>query len=1010
VPPETSVSQKHALALDHYEQGRFVEAIRLLEALLIEAPSSELWNDWGTAQLAAGYTAKAAEGYARSLALEPQNQPASINYGVLLCSVGRAAEGKRLLEGVIPQLAERERARVVSFLANVQAAVASYPPPAAEVAARSCVPVAAVSGDHLNVLVIHEFLPHADRHGADVQWMQMLREFRAQGHSVTHIARSNVNRDRYAPEVERLGIRVLTPDAERMRYAGVDLPETWRLKDLLQSEHFDVAILAHWFWNGISIPEHYMEDIRAHSPRTFIAVLTDDQHGLRELQMARLTNRWCDFERSEDFADREMDVYRHADCVLTISDDDARAFLAKDGSIRTARMPMIAESAPDGPPYEGREGLIFLANFDNLANSDATTWFLREIWPLVRRSLPEVQLALVGNNLPDDAQFHGAGILRVGYAADLAPEFGKRRVAISPVRFGTGIKTKNLLALAHAVPVVTTTVGADGMSLNDGESALIADSPAEFAAAVVRAYTDDCLWLNLSTSGRRHIEEEFSRERMKRAVSELCEQARRTDPKPHDPAFVWSCRRVEHHAPACLNAVPAAQRPTLRAAGYVSLAGELAADGQYGEALAQLRHFYGLLHGRVRATGLTIRSMELAVRCYRALGNATKAAEYEQKIAKSCALEAAPNDARPCKSKHKRHTPEADLTFSVIVPTFDRQATLSLCLDALARQTFPADRFEVIVIDDGSHDGTAPFCRAYRAPFRLQYLHQTNAGAGSARRRGVQHSAGKFLLLINDDTIANSDLLVTHLGVHQKHPDDRQAVLGDFRFPEIAKNRALTRFLGESPFLFPQAQLERGIHWDYTKFVTCNTSIRRDAVAGVGSFDADFRLAEDSELGLRLSRRGYFVRYVPEARAMHQHLPFTVPALVNRAKAYGATFLRLLRKHPSLLGDGSTPYGWLDARFADQWREKLASKSEKIHDAEIAIAKYDDLDFAEFEKLSSDGKVLSSEVMRMFSRVVPEVYWHHFYASLVAAWEQEARLAGKPNSRPQVSAQRDVFL
>lgn len=68
--------------------------------------------------------------------------------------------------------------------------------------------------------MIHEILPHADRHGADVQWMQVLAELRAQGHQMTHVARSGVNRDRYAPEVERLGIRVLAPDAERMRYAG----------------------------------------------------------------------------------------------------------------------------------------------------------------------------------------------------------------------------------------------------------------------------------------------------------------------------------------------------------------------------------------------------------------------------------------------------------------------------------------------------------------------------------------------------------------------------------------------------------------------------------------------------------------------------------------------------------------------------------------------------------------------------------------------------------------------
>src|SRR5271169_5221188 len=79
----------------------------------------------------------------------------------------------------------------------------------------------------LNILVIHEMLPHPDRHGADVQWMQMLRELRAQGHKVAHIARSGVNRERYAAGVEALGIAVYCPDAERMRFLGFDLRVEW---------------------------------------------------------------------------------------------------------------------------------------------------------------------------------------------------------------------------------------------------------------------------------------------------------------------------------------------------------------------------------------------------------------------------------------------------------------------------------------------------------------------------------------------------------------------------------------------------------------------------------------------------------------------------------------------------------------------------------------------------------------------------------------------------------------
>jgi hypothetical protein len=101
---------------------------------------------------------------------------------------------------------------------------------------------AAAAESPLNILVIHEMLPHPDRHGADVQWMQMLRELRARGHKVVRVARSGVNRERYAAGVEALGIPVCSPDAERMRFLGFDFPVEWTFEQLLRENQFDLAI------------------------------------------------------------------------------------------------------------------------------------------------------------------------------------------------------------------------------------------------------------------------------------------------------------------------------------------------------------------------------------------------------------------------------------------------------------------------------------------------------------------------------------------------------------------------------------------------------------------------------------------------------------------------------------------------------------------------------------------------------------------------------------------------
>ena len=845
----------------------------------------------------------------------------------------------------------------------------------------------------LNILVIHEMLPHPDRHGADVQWMQMLRELRAQGHKVVHVARSGINRERYAAGVEALGIPVYAPDAERMRFLGFDLRVEWTFEQLLRENKFDLAILFHWFWNGISIPEHYMEEIRRGSPGTFIAVLTDDQQGVREKQMAGLTGQWSDYERSQDFSDRELQVYRRADLVLTISEDDRDAFLRVAPELVTGRMPMIATVGSEGGIFSERAGFLFLANFDNPANRDASDWMLAEIWPRIRAQIPAAELALVGNNLPADLGATEKGVVRVGYVADLDPIFAKCRVALSPVRFGTGIKTKNLSALAHGVPLVTTTVGADGMALRHNETALIADAPREFAEAATRIYLDESTWSTLARQGREHILVYFSEQRMQEAVRALIEHARHTKPKVCEPDFVWPYLLVEKRFPEVASGEPAAQRLLLRMARYVSLAEEFLEQRAPERALEQLRYIFSHVRGRVPASGLYLRAVQLMSRCYGDLGDNEKAAEYARRIER--AFSNGHFGVRPApESKHgsKVHaTTHADTpVFSVIVPTYNRQAVLQECLDALARQTMRPETFEVIVVDDGSTDSTEQFCRSYQTNYSFQYLRQLNAGAGATRRRGVQHARGEYLLLINDDTIAATDLLAEHCKAHQNRQDARQCVLGDFCFPAAAQQRALTRFLTQSSFFFPQVTLRAGEYWEYTYVVTCNLSVRRDAVLAVGSFDARFRVAEDSDLGLRLSRKGFCVRYVPEAQATHQHLPFTIPDLLRRAAAYGANQLAFLRKHPALLGGGKTFFGMLDEEAADKWRALVRERKREVEQLVATLTRIDSVDFAPFFSVKKGDGTVADEITRLFQRAVPDIYWYYYFLALLQAWEVEA--------------------
>jgi tetratricopeptide (TPR) repeat protein len=294
---------------------------------------------------------------------------------------------------------------------------------------------------------------------------------------------------------------------------------------------------------------------------------------------------------------------------------------------------------------------------------------------------------------------------------------------VSPVRFGTGIKTKNLSALAHAVPLVTTTVGADGMALLNNETALVADTPQEFADAAARIYLDEALWARLARQRREHILEEFSERRMQEAVRELIERARNTKPRAYDADFVWPYLLVEKRFPEVVSGEPAAQRLLLRMARYTNSAEEFLWQQQPADALEQLRYIFSHVRGRVPTSGLYLRALQLMGRCYRELGNIEKAAQYAARTARALsnghlALRP-PAESKIGKRAHAQpHAP----VFSVIVPTYNRQRVLAECLHALARQNVQPEMFDVIVVDDGSTDDTEQYCRNFRPNHSFQYL------------------------------------------------------------------------------------------------------------------------------------------------------------------------------------------------------------------------------------------------------------------------------------------------
>lgn len=262
------------------------------------------------------------------------------------------------------------------------------------------------------------------------------------------------------------------------------------------------------------IADALMMPVRRHCPAARIVYDMVDFHGLRMAREAALMKDKLLKVRADHQRDIEVACARSADLTLAINEEEKNALLALAPDAVVEVLPNVF-SISEHPPLEEvseRRGLLFIGGFWHRPNGDAITWFVERIWPRIREAEPDATLTIAGSNPGSDVLALGslAGIEVLGYVPDVAPLLGSHRVSIAPLRWGAGAKGKVGEALAHGLPVVATTIGAEGMSLRDGEHLLVADDEKLFAAHVLKLLRDDELWKSLSASGRKHMQAHFS--------------------------------------------------------------------------------------------------------------------------------------------------------------------------------------------------------------------------------------------------------------------------------------------------------------------------------------------------------------------------------------------------------------------------------------------------------------------------------------------------------------------
>ncbi|WP_280833396.1 glycosyltransferase family 4 protein [Mycolicibacterium frederiksbergense] len=175
--------------------------------------------------------------------------------------------------------------------------------------------------------------------------------------------------------------------------------------------------------------------------------------------------------------------------------------------------PLIAE--PSGArAYRGAPEFVFLGLLSLPHNDDGLRSFLSDVWPLVRSARPDATLRVIGRDprpgLIDEAARHGGSVIMEGFVPDLGEILGRAAALVNPLRFGSGVKLKIIEALGRGVPVVSTTVGADGVAAGDDEGILVCDDHPEMADLLLGA-TDLRRNDALSAAAREHFARRYSR-------------------------------------------------------------------------------------------------------------------------------------------------------------------------------------------------------------------------------------------------------------------------------------------------------------------------------------------------------------------------------------------------------------------------------------------------------------------------------------------------------------------
>ncbi len=265
---------------------------------------------------------------------------------------------------------------------------------------------------------------------------------------------------------------------------------------------------------------------------------------------------------------------------------------------------------------------------------------------------------------------------------------------------------------------------------------------------------------------------------------------------------------------------------------------------------------------------------------------------------------------------------------SVVIPTYNRIGPLARTLDSLYSQSLQKDRFEVIVVDDGSTDPTLGTLQALKNKWedRLIVLQQEHRFSGAARNLGIRSANSDLILSMDDDILADKDLLNHHLRLHRRYPENQTALVGRVI---TGTDRVDLCDPDDRSISFIKKTVHGDGIVDASAFTTQNTSMKRNFIMECGLFTPGLKRLDDLDLAFRMQEMGMQLIYAENAVGIHTQPLDTLEKVIEMGKRYGQS----LAEHYELLPWIEVKMEDLGARFNGGRRQLMSAPAAYVKDA-----------------------------------------------------------------------------